>query len=106
MNRGVSRYAHEMGMRARIEITEVVRVDIRGFKASDEEQAKHRRPLIRSDDGLGHEFLHWMLKTDIHPAFSARSGGGWYVGYFFAKDIPRIKEWLEEHNKRDDCAEG
>ena len=85
--------------RARVEIFPgLFRVNIRGFRASDEEQKHHRRPLLPNDHGLVDDFRKWMLANNIHPAFPSTQGGGVYVGYFKEESQERITAWLRAHN--------
>ena len=100
MHSGHERYDDEMTKRARVEISSVVRVAIMGFRAPEEARRHSRLPLIPRDNGLVQEFMRWMLnESDIHPAFPSSSGGGQYVAYFNAADMPRVEAWLEAHNE-------
>ena len=74
------------GVRARVEISQVVRVSLRGHPHPD------GFPHLPDDYGLVQDFIKWMREEDIHEAFLSSSGGGQYVGYFHPSDLKKVTD--------------
>lgn len=73
----------------------VVAVRIRG--------ERREFPRMPEDNGIVGHFLQWMIKNDIHDmGISGHSGGGSFLGFFEAEDVPAIKKWLSENGAVED----
>lgn len=53
-------------------------------------------PAMPFDDGLVHRFTLWMLENDVLSYYTARSGGGAWIGAFYPADAKRVLEWLAQ----------
>ena len=90
-------------MTCTFEITPVVRVAIRGRRATRAEEKRanvgraplDQYPLCPIDGGLVGRFLDWAIREEIYPAVTGgTSGGGVHVAYYAAADVERIRAWL------------
>lgn len=70
-------------------IVSVVAVKIRGQKIPEDSMA------LPDDGGLIQKFQKWQIGNDLYPFMLQYTGGGGYLAYFDAKDIPAVRRWLE-----------
>jgi hypothetical protein len=59
---------------------------------------------LPKDGGCVQRFLRWPLKNEIYDVglLGGSTGGGSLTGFFYEKDVDRIKAWLEKDGAVED----